>query len=187
VTSLVRQVRPNGLEVAVNDDVDDVTVLVVSGEIDTLTAPMLMRRILAELSRKPARLIIDLTRVDFLASAGINALMGAHYAAGRYTEVAIVADGPATSRPLRLIGIDEVIALYTTLDQAMTEPRPDTCRPGIAGGATITRGRTAHLDKQTGGEADIRSPGPTAAIESSTELCQPSRVNVAISGAFHRR
>jgi len=32
---------------------------------------------------------------------------------------AVVADGPATSRPLKLVGIAEVVGLYPTLDEAL--------------------------------------------------------------------
>jgi len=31
----------------------------------------------------------------------------------------VVADGPATSRPLRLVGIADIIDLYATLDEAL--------------------------------------------------------------------
>jgi anti-sigma B factor antagonist len=35
----------------------------------------------------------------------------------------IVAEGPATSRPIRLLGIDVIPALYPTLDDALRDLR----------------------------------------------------------------
>jgi hypothetical protein len=34
-------------------------------------------------------------------------------------QFAVVADGPATSRPLKLVGISEVVGLHATLDEAL--------------------------------------------------------------------
>jgi hypothetical protein len=36
------------------------------------------------------------------------------------TRFAVVADGPATSRPIKLMGIDTVFPLYRTLDNALS-------------------------------------------------------------------
>jgi anti-sigma B factor antagonist len=33
--------------------------------------------------------------------------------------LAVVADGPATSRPLKLVGVTDVVDLYATLDEAL--------------------------------------------------------------------
>ena len=35
----------------------------------------------------------------------------------------VVADGPTTSRPIRLLGIDAILALYPTLDDAVRDLR----------------------------------------------------------------
>jgi hypothetical protein len=32
---------------------------------------------------------------------------------------AVVADGPATSRPLKLVGVAEIVGLHATLDEAL--------------------------------------------------------------------
>ncbi len=98
---------------------DAATVLTVDGEVDLATAPALENAIDGVLADKPAHLIIDLTQVSFLASAGMAALVGAHQRAGEDTAIAIVADGPATSRQLKMTSLDQVFALYATLDAAL--------------------------------------------------------------------
>src|SRR5689334_17023175 len=81
-------------------------VLTVAGEVDMLTAPRLTQAIQAALAAKPAALVVDLSKVEFLASAGITALVSAQEGVVAPTRFAVVADGPATSRPMKLMGID---------------------------------------------------------------------------------
>ena len=69
--------------------------------------------------KKPAALVVDLSAVDFLASAGMSTLITAHEDIAPQARFAVVADGPATSRPLRLVGIDQIFAVYRTLDDAL--------------------------------------------------------------------
>ncbi|MFF2391849.1 STAS domain-containing protein [Nocardia sp. NPDC058114] len=98
---------------------DGVTVLTVTGEVDLATAPALDATIEAILADKPAALVIDLTAVGFLASAGMATLVAAHQRAGETTAIAVVADGPATSRQLKMTSLDQVFAMHTTLDAAL--------------------------------------------------------------------
>ncbi|WP_280483215.1 STAS domain-containing protein [Nocardia cyriacigeorgica] len=102
---------------------DGATVLTVTGEVDLATAPALENAIDAALGSEPAGLIIDLTAVTFLASAGMAALVAAHQRAGDTTAIGVVADGPATSRQLKMTSLDQVFALHTTLDAALAELR----------------------------------------------------------------
>jgi len=102
---------------------DEATVLTVAGEVDLATAPALENAIEAALGGKPAALIIDLSQVSFLASAGMAALVGAHQRAGTATRIAVVADGPATGRQLKMTSLDQVFSLHPTLDEALTSLR----------------------------------------------------------------
>jgi anti-sigma B factor antagonist len=103
--------------------VDGVTVVAASGVIDMLTAPQLEEALRGALGKKPASLIVDLTELEFLASAGMGVLVAAHDEAGTATRMCVVAEGPATSRPLKLVGIADIIPLYPTLEDAITSLR----------------------------------------------------------------
>ncbi|RJO68453.1 anti-sigma factor antagonist [Nocardia panacis] len=105
------------------DERDGATVLTVVGEVDLATAPALESAIESILGGKPAALVIDLTAVGFLASAGMATLVAAHKRAGAATEIALVAEGPATSRQLRMTSLDQVFAMHTTLDEALASLR----------------------------------------------------------------
>jgi anti-sigma B factor antagonist len=100
--------------------VERVAIVTASGELDMLTAPQLRDAVQSALSNKPAGLIIDLAQVDFLGSAGMQVLMEAHnQTSGTETRFAVVADGPATSRPLKITGIADLIDVFSTLDVAL--------------------------------------------------------------------
>jgi anti-sigma B factor antagonist len=96
-----------------------VVVIAVSGAVDMLTSPWLNEAIDAAAAQSPLGMIIDLTKTDFLASAGLSALVRAQQNLTPTARLGIVADGPATSRPITLVGLDSVLTLYRTLDDAL--------------------------------------------------------------------
>lgn len=100
--------------------VGDILVLAVSGTLDVLSAPDLEARVKATAAKTPSALVVDLGAVDFLGSSGMGVLVTAHSDLTPEIPFALVADGPATSRPLRLIGIADIIDIYTTLDEALS-------------------------------------------------------------------
>ena len=93
-------------------------VLTVAGDIDMMTAPQLQERVDAVLSRRPSAVVIDLSQVEFLGSAGIGVLVQVHNS-DRDMSFAVVAHGPATSRPLHLLGLDKMFPIYPTVADAI--------------------------------------------------------------------
>ncbi len=94
-------------------------VLAVSGELDLATAPDLSESVALVLKKSPTAVVIDLSDVGFLASAGMSLLASTHQQLGGRAGFAVVADGPATGRPLTLVGLDEVFGIYATVDEAI--------------------------------------------------------------------
>ncbi len=99
--------------------VERVAVVAVSGVVDMLTSPQLETAIDSALAQQPAGVVIDFTDVEFLASAGMGVLVAAHDKAGSEVMFSVVADGPATSRPLKLVGIADIVSLYPSLNEAL--------------------------------------------------------------------
>jgi anti-sigma B factor antagonist len=100
--------------------VDGATVLVVSGTVDMATAPELTRRVGTALRAAPRELVLDLTEVDFLATAGMSVIMEAHRVRGDADlPMRVVARGPATVRPMQLLGIDGLLDLHPTVESAL--------------------------------------------------------------------
>ncbi len=100
-------------------EVEGLAVVAVSGSIDMLTAPGLTEAIDSALAKKPKGLIIDLLKVEFLGSAGISVLMKTRDNLGESIPFCVVADGPATHRPLSLLGINELMSVCRRLDDAV--------------------------------------------------------------------
>ncbi|WP_284742638.1 STAS domain-containing protein [Amycolatopsis sp. RTGN1] len=98
----------------------DAVVVEVAGDVDTTTAPALAQAAAEALTAAPPLLVIDLTRVDFLASPGLTALLTIHRDAGPGTVVRIVAAGRATLRPIQLTGLEESLSLFPTREAALT-------------------------------------------------------------------
>lgn len=85
-----------------------------------LTAPQLRDAVESALGKSPSALVVDLTHVEFLGSAGMQVLMETHNQTnGTDTRFAVVAEGAATSRPLKITGIAELIDLFSSLDVAL--------------------------------------------------------------------
>jgi anti-sigma B factor antagonist len=102
---------------------DEVAIVAASGVIDMLTAPQLEEALRGALGKKPTSLVVDLTEVEFLASAGMGVLVAAHDEAGTATRLCVVAEGSATSRPMKLVGIADIVPLFATLDEAIASLR----------------------------------------------------------------
>lgn len=101
--------------------IEGLAVVSVTGSVDMLTAPGLSEAIDTALAKKPNGLIVDLSKVEFLGSAGISVLMKTRDTLGETTQFCVVADGPATHRPLTLLGINELMLLSRRLDDAVSK------------------------------------------------------------------
>jgi anti-sigma B factor antagonist len=100
---------------------DRVIVVAVSGDLDMLTAPALADAIDTAARKEPSALIVDLSGVTFLASAGLNLLAALHHDVTFSVRFGVVAGGPVTGRALKMVGIDQIISLYPTLDEALAD------------------------------------------------------------------
>jgi anti-anti-sigma factor len=96
-------------------------VVAASGTVDMLTAAQLAEAIGVAASKSPTGVIVDMSRVDFLASTGIGVIIAACDEVTPNAQFGVVADGPVTRRPMMLVGIDKVITLYRTLGEAVDD------------------------------------------------------------------
>ncbi|WP_439381675.1 STAS domain-containing protein [Amycolatopsis lexingtonensis] len=98
---------------------DGAVVVEVSGDVDTTTAPALVAAADEVLAAAPPVFVVDLTRVEFLASPGLTALLTIHRNAAAGTAVRIVAAGRATLRPIQLTGLEDSLSLFPTREAAL--------------------------------------------------------------------
>jgi anti-anti-sigma factor len=116
---------PGGDDLGVHaSSIDGVSILAVNGELDTFTAPRLAEAINHGLATSTTALVVDLSKLEFLASAGMSVLLDGHKSAqGSGKQLYVVADGPATSRPMRLMGLDQELNLRSSLEAALRDAR----------------------------------------------------------------
>jgi len=67
------------------------------GDIDALTAPSLAEALFAAQAERPSAVIVDLSTVDFLASAGMTVLIDAHQKITPGAQFLVVAEGAGTA------------------------------------------------------------------------------------------
>jgi len=101
--------------------IGDCAVIQVTGEVDVYTAPML-REQMRELAAKGAmHLIVDLSRVDFLDSTGLGALVGG---LKRLREangsLALVISTPRIMRIFQITGLTKALATWRSVTGAIT-------------------------------------------------------------------
>jgi len=107
------------LDVQRNDN-DNVVVVRVGGEVDMLTTPLLGTCLTEQLRTEPAMLVVDLTRVGFLGSSGLAALVTARDEAGtRAVTLRLVSADHAVLRPLHATGLAELFDIYPDLQAAL--------------------------------------------------------------------
>lgn len=137
------------LDLVVTRPLAGVCVVSVSGELDTLTAPTLLDRVRRELAGGASSLVIDLEEVEFLASAGLRALVESSQAVagavpGSKLHLSGV-DSRAVRRPLEMVGLLPLFTVHPSVGDALiTIARAsdgsgdaDRRRPGGRGGSRV--------------------------------------------------
>jgi stage II sporulation protein AA (anti-sigma F factor antagonist) len=100
---------------------DGIRVVTLAGEIDHHTGGAL-RQALDDCDTPRPRVVVDMRRVTFMDSSGINIFIAAHRAlseAGGWLRLAAV--GEAVMRTISIVGVDTVIDCRETLRQALTD------------------------------------------------------------------
>ena len=99
------------------EQADGYTICRPVGELDAFTVSQ-FRQSLAELANNP-RLLIDMSGVPFVDSAGLGALIGGIRRARELGgEVAVACNRPTLTRLLRTTGFDRIVTVAETVDEA---------------------------------------------------------------------
>jgi anti-anti-sigma factor len=103
------------------DQQDRTAVLLVTGALDLALAPKLQQLFDRALRQSPELVVMDLTGVDFLASAGMAVLVKANRQCPEPTRLHVVAAGRITLRPLEMTRLTDELAVFPTLPAAMAD------------------------------------------------------------------
>ena len=102
---------------------NDVVVLTVGGEIDYAASPQLKHRITDHLKSDGRRLVLDLSWTTFIDSTAIGVLMGAatQMQGSDHGSLAVVCSHQKVLQIFEVSGLDGLITLYGTCDEAVSE------------------------------------------------------------------
>jgi anti-sigma B factor antagonist len=104
----------------VDQPAEGVLVVRVDGDIDTLTSPLLSSYLADQFEMDPQVLVLDLTRVQFLGSAGLAALiMAREESVRRDTKLRLVSVSHAVLRPLAATGLAAEFDVYDSTAAAL--------------------------------------------------------------------
>ena len=104
------------ITLSTSTDEDGVVTVKVVGEVDTFTAPVLRSTLDGQLEQSPRELVIDLSGVQFLGSAGLAVLVETQKSArAKDVGLRLIATTRAVTRPLDVTGL---IDLFTIADKS---------------------------------------------------------------------
>ncbi|MGW0289167.1 anti-sigma factor antagonist [Streptomyces tuirus] len=105
------------------------TVLEFRGEIDLAAASEIAPHLDRETARPAARIVIDLSRIDFFDCSGLRLLYRARSRVlDRRGQMLLVCAHPLTLRVLRITGLSRLLPPQPTLEAALEQPEA-TSRP----------------------------------------------------------
>ena len=98
------------------DDRDGVLVIRLSGEIDHHSAVNVRTHIDEKLlAERPARVCLDLSAIDFMASSGLGLIMGRYSLVRRYgANFTVIDPTPAAKKMIDLAGMERMIPIHYT-------------------------------------------------------------------------
>lgn len=95
-------------------------VLEVSGEVDVYTAPKLREKLVELVGEGHHRLIVDMTKVDFLDSTGLGVLVGGLKRVRAHDgTLSLVCDQERILKIFRITGLTKVFPIHDSLDEAL--------------------------------------------------------------------
>lgn len=117
------KVRHVELRVSSRSEGDHV-VIALAGEIDLYTAPRLQSELTSALSgAEPARVVVDMSAVEFCDSTGMNVLLSClRRVRERGGELEIASPKPAVRKILQVTGLDSVFTLVDDANRSRPKP-----------------------------------------------------------------
>jgi anti-sigma B factor antagonist len=112
------------MELTTEELPDGVQKIVLAGRMDSAGTHAIETRFAALTSTRPAHIIVDCSRVSFLASVGIRRLVSSAKTLSRCGgRLVLAGPQPVVEETLRLCGIDTLIPVYSNVDAACADFR----------------------------------------------------------------
>ncbi len=97
----------------------EVTIVAVSESVDALTAPDLTRALTEQIKAGHSNLVVDLTGVEFMSSAGLRTLLGGvKESRTNGGDLRIASTNPGIDKVLKMSGFHNVAKVFTSSGEA---------------------------------------------------------------------
>jgi len=119
------------MAIIVKDAPQGCAIVQICGELDIATAPDLREQLLAILGdrRTPSRLILDLSKLEFMDSSGVAVLINTERRARLLgSSLALVAPQRPVARILQICGVDRCFPVFDDVTAAAVGPQADLPR-----------------------------------------------------------
>jgi anti-sigma B factor antagonist len=113
-------VHIDDLNIHLRSSDDETQIFELQGSLDIATSPTVRAALLDAAQRGQHRIVVDLSRLDFIDSTGLGALIGSQRRAKENGgEVRLVAREGQILRLLRITGLLTVFGVFHTLEEAL--------------------------------------------------------------------
>lgn len=120
-----------------NEEKKDKAVIYVSGSIDSSTAPEL-DAFISERLNGLKELVLDVSEVDYMSSAGLRVLLSAHKGLGNEKDsVTVIGANDDVDEVLHITGFDTFINVEESSKEASKKKKTKTEEPGEKGEDTL--------------------------------------------------
>jgi len=110
------------MKVSISVDEKGIALVEIEGEIDARTAGDLDKALSDLLAQGRSRLVLDFTRLDYISSAGLRALLRAQRAARDLGgEVRLFGLNAHVHEVFKMVGFDRVLRVAATYEEVMEE------------------------------------------------------------------
>jgi anti-sigma B factor antagonist len=98
----------------------DITIVAVNGSVDALTAPDLARAIVDQIAEGHVYIVIDLTGVEFMSSAGLQTLLSAVKETRSHGgDLRAISTDPEIDKVLKISGFQNIARVFTSEADAL--------------------------------------------------------------------
>lgn len=97
------------------------TIVSVTGSVDALTAADLSKALTAQIAEGHANLVVDLTGVEFMSSAGLRTLLGGvKEARSSGGDLRIISTNPGVDKVLKMSGFHNIAKVFPSQAEAVS-------------------------------------------------------------------
>jgi anti-anti-sigma factor len=95
----------------------DTVTIALEGDLDSATAPRFRAAVDEATGLRPGRLVLEMTHLAYLSSAGLRGLVFARQKMPDGTELVLVGANPAVTETIRLTGFDHSVTFGDTVPE----------------------------------------------------------------------